>query len=104
MATFFKDSLGILLSQTYVFDQTFVLTGSKVELLILKPDASEVSWTATVDTASTSHYTTVANDLDQEGKYVYNVKITYPSTGTPTKIFFSPAQTFDVIAQYEAAS
>ena len=59
---------------------TDVSTATILTIEVLKPDGTEISWTATKESGNTSiSYTTEANDLDIPGVWRMQASITSPA-------------------------
>jgi len=56
-----------------------ISTATSVKIAALKPDDTEVEWTGTIEGTTVVRYTTVADDLDQEGVWRLQAKVTTPS-------------------------
>lgn len=97
----YLDSIGIEIS-LQCRDNNYVLldlsTASDLAIIVKRPDGDEVEWAATMD--GTDHsilkYTTVNGDLDVEGEYLFQAKIT-----TTTATFYSETQKFRVYPLFE---
>ena len=53
--------------------------GSSYIIRVKKPDNTTVDWTASVTETTKLYYATVANDLDQRGKYYFQAYVVLPS-------------------------
>lgn len=78
------------MTKVYVGDtgtQVVLNTGAAVagaaslQILVRKPDGSEVTWNATPDGSQSMTYTTDSDDLNLPGTYLLQAKITTPSGG-----------------------
>jgi len=77
MSKIYQDDIGTI----FQFDAGSSLAGAtKSDILIKKPLGGEVTWAGTVDGEDNTkvNYTTVADDLDQIGKYYANLDIAIP--------------------------
>ena len=94
--TLYKYSAGELIEVTVGIDLTYV---TKVELIVKKPSNKVVTWTTTIsDTINgVVQYTTVTGDINEDGMYYLQAKVTFPNRtayGKSTK--FKVLDTFEV--------
>ncbi len=57
-------------------DQNDITDATEVLIVAQKPDETEVEWTGEVSGTTVVRYTTVADDLDQEGVWLLQAKVT----------------------------
>ena len=53
-----------------------ISTATKTKISVKKPDGSKVLWSASIYNTNYLKYTTVANDLNQSGKYKVQASLT----------------------------
>lgn len=58
---------------------TNISTATVKKLLVKKPDGTQVEWIATISGTNYLQYTTITNDLDQNGTYYLQSYIEMPS-------------------------
>jgi hypothetical protein len=98
MVHIYKGSVGVDITINTKADFT---NAASCEILVKLPDETMVSWTPSDITVSTTntvvYYTTDADDLEQAGTYILQLKV-YQSDGD---IFFSDAFRWKIYDDYE---
>lgn len=91
MADVYKTSLGIRIEVSLGIDLT---NNTGVTYRVSRPDNTFVTWTATVDSAlaGTTHYLTLAGEVDTVGGYTLQPKVTFAG-----KIYYGTPVTFNVL-------
>lgn len=56
-----------------------ISAATSAKIVVLKPDETEVEWTGAVNGTTVVRYTTVLDDLDQEGVWRLQAKVTTPA-------------------------
>ena len=73
MTKHYKDAVGV----DIILDCGADITGATdTKIKVEKPDGTEVEWAATIYNSNYLKYTTVADDLDQEGVYKMQAYLT----------------------------
>lgn len=67
-------------------DTEATITGAtSATIMALKPDGTEVEWTGAVNGTTVVRYTTIADDLDQEGVWRLQAKVVMAAGTWPGK-------------------